>query len=140
MVIYGTPTTAGTYLLSFTLKTFITLSPASVQTDVINYYKIVINTPIGLNENTSSKFELMNLYPNPSNSTATIRFSSPKSSVVKLSVYNTLGKAVMIKTIDSKQGENDFNLNVKDLSSGIYICSLESEGKTLTKKLIVSKD
>ncbi len=140
MVIYGTPTTAGTYNLSFTLRTFVVGSPFAASTDVLTYYKIVINPPVGLNENVSSKFELMNLYPNPSNSTATIRFNSPKSSIVKLSVFNTLGKVVMTKTIDSKYGENEFNLNVKDLSSGIYICSLESEGKTLTKKLIVSKD
>lgn len=142
MVIYGTPTTAGTYNLSFTLKTFVQElgNFVAASTDVLTYYKIVINTPIGLNENASSKFELMNLYPNPSNSTATLRFSSPKSSIVKLVVYNTLGKAVLVKMIDSKQGENEFNLNVKDLSSGIYICSLESEGKTLTKKLIVNKD
>lgn len=140
MVIYGTPTTAGTYNLSFTLRTFVIGSPFAVSTDIVDYYKIVINTPIGLNETANSKFELMNLYPNPSNSNATLRFSSPKSSIVKLNVFNTLGKVIFTKTIDSKQGENEFNLNVKDLPSGIYICSLEYEGKTITKKLIVSKD
>lgn len=140
MVIYGTPTTAGTYNLSFTIRTFVQGSMLAVSTDVLTYYKIVINTPIGLNENVSSKFELMNLFPNPSNSSATLRFNSPKSSVAKLNVYNTLGKVVVTKSIDTKQGENEFNINVKDLSSGIYVCSLESEGKTLTKKLIVSKD
>lgn len=141
MVIYGTPTTAGTYNLSFTLKTYVNEIPfAAVSTDVITYYKIVINTPIGLNETANSKFELMNLFPNPSNSSSILRFNSPKTSMAKLNVYNTLGKVVITKSIETKQGENEFNINVKDLSSGIYICSLESEGKTLTKKLIVSKD
>ena len=141
MVIWGTPTTAGTYTVSFTLKTFVTQFPlTSVSTDVVDYYRIVIDSPIGLNETPNSKFEFLNSFPNPANSTATIRFNSPKSTIAKLSVFNTLGKAVITKSIDTKQGENDFNLSVKDLSSGIYIYSLELEGKTITKKLIVSKD
>jgi len=141
MVIYGTPTTAGTYLLSFTLKTYVYEVPfVAASTDVVDYYKIVINTPIGLNETANTKFELLNSYPNPANTNATIRFNSAKNTLVKLSVYNTLGKSIVSKTIDSKQGENEYNLSVRDLSSGIYIYSLESEGKILTKKLIVSKD
>lgn len=142
MVIYGTPTVAGTYNLSFTVKTYMTElgNFVAASTDVLTYYTIVINSPIGLNETANSKFELLNLFPNPSNSSATLRFNSPKSSVAKLNVYNTLGKVVITKSIDTKQGENEFNISVKDLSSGIYVCSLESEGKTLTKKLIVSKD
>lgn len=142
MTIYGTPTTAGTYNMAFTLKTFMVetgnLFPASTTT--LLYYRIVINSPIGVNENGSSKFELGNAFPNPANTNATIKFVTPKPGNAKFTVYNTLGKIIISKSAETKAGDNEFDLNTANLASGIYVYSVEFEGKTITKKLIVSKD
>ncbi|MCD6066558.1 MAG: Por secretion system C-terminal sorting protein [Bacteroidetes bacterium] len=141
MVIYGTPTTAGTYMLSFQLKTYVTEFPfSSVNTQTLTYYKIVINTPIGLNDATASKFEVSNPIPNPSSSVSLIKYSLPKSGTSKLSLYNTLGKNILSKKAEGKQGENSFELDVNELASGVYLYTLEFEGKSITKRLIVNND
>lgn len=140
LVIYGTPTVAGTYNLSFQLKTYIIGSPFAVNTQTITYYKIIINSPLGVNDNAASKFEVSNPVPNPSNTSSSIKYSLPKTGATKLSVYNTLGKLVYSKKAEGKQGENEFDVNVNELSSGIYIYSVEFEGRSITKRLIVNRD
>jgi hypothetical protein len=141
MVIYGTPTTAGTYMLSFQLKTFVTEFPfSSVNTQTLTYYKIVIDPPVGMKEVEAAKLELSNPMPNPATSATLVKYSLPKSGVSKLNVYNTLGKCVLSKKAEAKQGENSYEINVNDLASGIYIYSLEFEGKSISKRLIVNND
>lgn len=60
MVIYGTPTTAGTYNLSFTLKTYMQGIPTAFNTQTITYYKIVINNAAGIADNAPVKFDVAN--------------------------------------------------------------------------------
>ncbi len=141
MVIYGTPTVAGTYNLSFTLKTYVTEFPlTSVSTDVIDYYKITINPPIGLKENQNTTFDLQGIFPNPAVNETTVKYQLPKSGSVKHMLYNALGKCVYSRTSDSKKGENELIIDVKNLSSGIYFYTSVFEGKSKTKKLIVNND
>jgi hypothetical protein len=141
MVIYGTPTTPGTYNLSFTLKTYVVEFPlTSVSTDVIDYYKITINPAVGIKENQIQNFELTGMFPNPAINETAIKFQLPKSGTVKHMVFNALGKCVYSKTTESKKGENELVIDVKNLSSGIYFYTSVFDGKSKTKKLIVSND
>ena len=140
MVIQGTPTVAGTYNLSFTLKTYIVGSPFAVNTQTLTYYRIVINSPVGVKDNTDAKFEVSNPVPNPSSNFTSIRYSLPKNGTAKLSVYNTIGKLVYSKKAEGKQGENEFEVSAAELASGMYIYSVEFEGRSITKRMIVNKD
>jgi hypothetical protein len=91
------------------------------------------------------QFELSEAYPNPFNPTTNINFSVAKSGVVKLAVYNILGQKV--KTLVNKEmntgsytvvwnGDDDFGKNV---ASGTYFFSLESDSFRSTKKLVLLK-
>lgn len=140
MVIYGTPTTAGTYYLSFTLKTWITevtLFPVNTQT--LTYYKIdILPASTGINSAAETKFEVGQNIPNPFSGKTTIRYSVPAQGKAKFSLYNTLGKLVMEKKADAVKGENNFELNSSELAEGIYMYSVEFNNKTITKRMIVS--
>jgi len=143
MVIYGTPTTAGTYYLKFVLKTFVVEFPlTSVSTDTVDYYRIIINpaSSVGLNENQNFSFDVNGLFPNPASGETTIKFQLPKSGNVSHSIYDALGKNVYSKITDSKKGNNSLTIPIKNLNSGVYFYVVEFEGKTKTKKLIVNND
>src|ERR1700741_3016315 len=60
MVIYGTPTTAGTYFLSFKLKTYVTEIPGfAVNTQTITYYFIdILPAGTGIPAFSGSSFEV----------------------------------------------------------------------------------
>ena len=88
-------------------------------------------------------------YPNPFNPTTTIPFDVPVTAGAKqhviLNIYDVRGRLIK-KLIDSDlepgshgivwNGRNDRGESV---TSGVYLCTLSSRGKTFTKKITVVK-
>ena len=70
-----------------------------------------------------------------------IFLTNSRSSHVKLSVYNSLGKEVRVLINESKSaGAYEVDFNGYDLSSGIYFYQLILDGKPVdTKKLTLLK-
>ncbi len=67
------------------------------------------------------QFTVNDVYPNPFNATATIRFSLPLASTVQVSVYNTLGQRVHLLANEHYQpGAHHLTLDASTWSSGIY--------------------
>lgn len=74
------------------------------------------------------------LYPNPANNFATLSFETAFSGTVTL--FDVTGKAVVRRSLLNVSGEH--NLNVSELSRGMYIISLENEsGERNATKLIL---
>lgn len=87
-----------------------------------------------------ASFELFQNYPNPFNPVTNIRFSIPKASNIKLTVYDVNGR--LIETlINSKHraGIYNFDWNASGYSSGVYFYKLESEGFRKSQKMILIK-
>lgn len=112
-------------------------------------YKCWSDYVIGINlysTNIPDKYLLYQNYPNPFNPNTKIRFdlaygTNSRSSHVKLSVYNSLGKEVRVLINESKSaGAYEVDFNGYDLSSGIYFYQLILDGKPVdTKKLTLLK-
>ena len=87
-----------------------------------------------------SEFSLEQNYPNPFNPTTTIQYSIPKSGIVKLTVYNSLGETVKILVDNYKEaGTYTINFNASDLTSGIYFYRLSINNFSSVKKMILLK-
>jgi hypothetical protein len=92
-----------------------------------------------------SLIQLEQNYPNPFNPSTTIRFQLSDRSKVSLIVLNSLGQTIRtllisdldpgIKEIiwDGKNNKNEY------VSSGIYFYKLKTEGKSITKKMVLLK-
>ena len=92
------------------------------------------NSTIGI-QNVSTEipdgFSLKQNYPNPFNPVTNIKFSVPKTGIVKLKVYDILGKEVAVlvdKQLNAGSYQADFNGS--NFSSGVYFYKLEAEGFT----------
>ncbi|MCX8057274.1 MAG: M1 family aminopeptidase [Ignavibacteria bacterium] len=86
------------------------------------------------------KFELLQNYPNPFNNQTTIRFSLPQRDFVSLKIFNLVGKE--IKTLIAKELEAGFysiSFDASELSSGVYLYSLQTNNFKATKKLVLIK-
>lgn len=87
-----------------------------------------------------NKFDLKQNYPNPFNPSTKISFSIAKSSFVRLSVYDMIGREVSVLINEYKPvGNYEINFDASALSGGVYFYKLHTEGFTETKKMILSK-
>lgn len=84
-------------------------------------------------------------FPNPFNSTSTIRFTFPSAGRIKIVLYNLLGeKLYTFEKEYNSPGTHDFKWNGKDnfgndVSSGIYLCIVETEKNFKSLKLVLMK-
>jgi hypothetical protein len=91
-----------------------------------------------------SEFKLFNNFPNPFNPVTKIRFDLPKTSGVKLKVFDLLGKEIATlvnEKLPPGKYETEFSIdNVKStISSGIYFYKLETENFASVKRLVLIK-
>jgi len=74
--------------------------------------------------------EGLNLYPNPV-SNGKVYISSKNDLDKNIIIFDVLGKKVLQTTMTSKE------LNISNLSPGVYIIKIDEEQATATRKLIV---
>jgi C1A family cysteine protease len=101
-------------------------------------------TEINSGENTVPEgFALAQNFPNPFNSSTTIRFALQQPSRVTLKIYNLLGEEInTLVESDETTGWKSVDWNGTDrfgraVNSGVYVYRLEIEGKVLSRKLMV---
>lgn len=90
----------------------------------------IVNLPL--------RFELHQNYPNPFNAGTVITFAIPEKTKVVLNIYNILGEKIseeLNKELDP--GFYDVNLTFNNLSSGVYIYSIETKDNIAAKKMIL---
>ena len=99
-----------------------------------------IPVSISSNSETVNGYKLNQNYPNPFNPTTTISYTLPKSSNVKLSVYDIKGAltGVLVNTTQSA-GTYNINFNSSSLSSGIYFYVIETQDFKDTRKMTLLK-
>ena len=100
--------------------------------------KIVQDTvrTIGI-ESADFKIDL-SVYPNPSNSQVTIQFGKDqltgKQATIRL--FNLIGEEIPVQ--ENFSSKNKIFLNLENQASGIYFLSIELNGKTVNRKLILT--
>jgi hypothetical protein len=74
------------------------------------------------------QFRLSQNYPNPFNPATTIAYTLPQESMVRLSIYNTLGQLVDVPLNERQSAGRKEIRWQKELASGLYFYRLEAEG------------
>ncbi|GEM_PF-3408436 len=101
-------------------------------TEHITSVEQVVGTPSNIN--------LDQNYPNPFNPTTQIGFTLSTASQVQLSVYDLLGRRVATLLEGKRRaGTHQVLFNAKNLSSGVYIYRLKTEGFTQSRKMLLVK-
>lgn len=98
-------------------------------------------TPSDISENAlPSESKLHQNYPNPFNPVTQIKYDLAKASDVKLNVYNISGQKVAeLASGVMNAGSHSVEFDGSRLNSGVYYYTLETDGVSMTKKLILMK-
>jgi len=77
-------------------------------------------------------------YPNPFNSQTTLRYSIPKTSVVTISIYDLLGRAVTVLVDDYQQaGLYQVTWDAKKMPTGIYFYKIRTASYEETRQMLL---
>jgi hypothetical protein len=92
------------------------------------------------NSVTPNDFTLEQNYPNPFNPTTTINYQLTEFSLVTLKVFDVLGKEIAT-LVDKPQsaGSYQVNVNIPELSSGVYFYTLSNGVSTMVRKMTFIK-
>jgi pimeloyl-ACP methyl ester carboxylesterase len=93
-----------------------------------------------INIGAPEKFFLSQNYPNPFNTTCIIQYDIAKQCLVKIIVYDLLGREIKTLVNESlKPGIYEASFDGSQLSSGIYFYKIQSGDFSETKKMILIK-
>lgn len=95
--------------------------------------------PSALNNTNSKKVEINN-YPNPFNPVTNIKYSLPKAGLVKIKVYDLLGRMVK-ELVNEFKDEGNYSVvfNGANFASGVYFYKIETPEFVQTKKMLLIK-
>jgi hypothetical protein len=135
--ISGTPTVAGT----FDVKIFVTIYFEAFGPQQLPYffegYTLQIDGTVGVDDKTLAKFDVSQNAPNPALDHTIVQYELEQYGDVNFTVMNLVGHVVLNKTVRSKKGDNQMRIDTSLLQSGIYLYSVQSGDKKITRKMIV---
>jgi len=113
----------------------------NISSQILSFiYPNYISSVKQINTTIPDKFVLHQNYPNPFNPFTKIKFDLPKSSLVKVTVFNQLGKKIselVNQNLTAGSYETDFN--AASIPSGVYYYKIEAGSFSLTKKMLLIK-
>jgi hypothetical protein len=111
-----------------------------------NFSIIYIPVSVTQVDEIATDFRLEQNYPNPFNPNTNIKYSIPVQSQVSIKVFNSIGEKITeLVNLNQSAGSYQVNWDAENLSSGIYLYSIEAipnDGSALfqsVKKMILLK-
>jgi len=110
-------------------------------TTAFDNFQIVSKNLVGIkSENYPENFNLKQNYPNPFNNSTIIYYQIYETDNVSLNLYDISGHLIEELINETKpSGNYQLRFSSDELASGLYLYRLESEGKTIVKKMMLLK-
>lgn len=107
---------------------------------VVNVIMRVEPNSVPDSDNEPVSFSLSSAYPNPFNSTTRIEYTVPEITTVNVNVYDITGQLVKTLFSGSKPiGTHYAILDGKEIATGVYLISLESQNFNAVRKVTLMK-
>jgi len=127
---------------------YICLITNTIATDLTLFCRpihVAVTGEVGITESHDqipAVFKMFQNYPNPFNPQTTISYQLPKSGMVNIAVYNAAGQLVET-LVNERKSAGYFSIDWKTpgncISSGIYLCRIQTGGFRQSIKLILMK-
>jgi len=103
------------------------------------YFEVPKSTFVGVEENEIAlNFELSDIYPNPATTHAQFNIRLEDHAGVSVKLLNVIGQTV--STMEFGQlnaGNHKLSLDVSDITSGLYYCTVVVDGQSSTRKIVI---
>lgn len=80
----------------------------------------------------------MNIFPNPASSLATVSYFGTNEGSIILQLMDFTGKIKVQENHSLREGENQYDLDLRNLPKGVYMVMINDNGMVTTKKIVVN--
>jgi len=134
---------AGTAFYVYEGDTIVNLSPDEYYGSAPDIGAHEWRPTVGIDDNLlilPGNVAISSVYPNPFNSSTTVKYQVPNSGKINLSIYDITGRLVK-ELIDTyvRMGEHSLTMNVSDLASGMYILRLKTKTGSSSRQIALIK-
>jgi hypothetical protein len=103
-------------------------------------FTVNYNNATAVKNNGSLLANVSEVYPSPSNTKAFVNVNAIAAhNNAGVTITNSLGSVVSVKTTDLLSGKNTISLDVDNLASGIYFTTITAGNSKIVKKFIINK-
>jgi len=81
----------------------------------------------------------LSVYPNPSAGDVVMKVSLPGVSSAAFTIYNALGKTVLVKQADDFSTGSEVKLDMSDMPEGIYFVKMQAPQGSVVKKIVITR-
>lgn len=98
------------------------------------------STTVSVNETTIKDILNINIYPNPTQISTTLELQQWKAAGVRIELFDNLGqlRQLLLQENNLLPGTYRIDLPIEHLATGVYFIRIKSDGRQLTKKLIIT--
>ena len=89
------------------------------------------------NDETEILMQKFSIYPNPAKDYITIEYAGEPNKTATIELYNLMGQLAKQKTIEIKEGINQYNIITQELAKGMYVVKLKNGTEIKTEKIII---
>ncbi len=87
-----------------------------------------------------TEFSITSVYPNPFNSSTTIKFYLPTIDKVRFNLYDVQGRLInLLPGRAYEAGDHHITIDATNLATGVYIVRLTNSSETLTQKIVLMR-
>jgi hypothetical protein len=85
----------------------------------------------------SGQVFISELFPNPAQNEVYLSTQFEADTEIRVAFYNAIGQEVLARKINAQSGRQDHSFDISRLSQGTYLVTVQAEGQSFTRKLIV---
>lgn len=138
--ITGVPTTPGVFNLTINVVGYVTIFGNVTGIPVeFDQYTFEVTGEVATANQKAYTLNLGENFPNPAKGFTRVPLTLERAGNVNFTVVNLLGETVVREQIAGQAGYNEFVLDVTALTAGIYLYSIDVDGKRITKRMVVNR-
>ena len=89
-------------------------------------------------EMSSTETSSLNIFPNPASSIIHFNFNNATNEDAVVSIYNLSGQLLKENKIQANEGFNSNEMNIEELSGGLYILRVTTQAKIMESKVMMT--
>jgi hypothetical protein len=106
----------------------------------INVYAMITTVPLGINELQNDDFSITQNFPNPFTNTTLVSYNLKNVSDIDFSVSDITGRKLLENKYSKvSPGQYSISLSSGQFLPGVYFYSLEVNGSSVTRKMVISR-